>query len=190
MSWPQAVARLERRISELEARLENSVRKGKIAEVDHEKGLARIEVGVDSDGKPQLGPWLRTSQIAGALKIHTPATVGQTFMQVAPGGDFEQGLLIPLGWSDGNPSPGKTADPVMTIGALTATTDGDTLKISVPKIVLECGGSTFTLSGEGLDLEAILKVVGALMTHNDQNVGSDHVHGGVVRGGVLTFGPQ
>lgn len=184
------LAALHRRISELERRLENSARQGKVAEVDPEKGLARLEVGVDG-GKPQLGPWVRYAQMAGALKVHTPPTVGQTYMQVAPGGDFEQAVLLPLGWSESNKSPGKTADPVGTYGALKFTVGTDTLTLSVPKLLLECGGSTFELTGDGLTLAAgVIELSGDALEHNGLNVGSTHVHGGVERGGVETFGPQ
>lgn len=44
-------------------------------------------------------------------------------------------------------------------------------------IVLTCGGQTLELTASGL-------------THNGINIGSDHIHGGVEKGGSNTNGPQ
>lgn len=185
----EQVAALSRRIAELERRVEGAVRKGKVMEVDEAKGLARIEVGRDSDGTPQAGPWVRYSQVAGALKIHTPPTVGQTMMQVAPGGEFEQAALFPLGFSDSNESPGRDENPVITFGALRLHLDGQTLTVTIPKLAIQAGGSTFNLTDEGLKLVANLVVEGEAMTHNDHDVGFTHRHPGVRRGDDQTDPP-
>jgi hypothetical protein len=51
-------------------------------------------------------------------------------------------------------------------------------------IVLTMGGVTFTVSGGGVAIE------GGQVTHNGINIGSDHVHSGVVVGPGETEGPQ
>ena len=219
----ERLAALEARHSELERRLENTHRKGKVLEVNEKKGVARLEVGVDADGTPQKGPWVKFSQQMGKVKIHAPVTVGQTMMQIAPGGDFEQAFLIPLGASDSNASPGDDENPVITYGDknkvsfkdddihvespnvrvtasenATVTAMGNA-KVTAPTVdvlgddqvniigggtALTVGASGVAVVGGGIDFQT------DYVRHRGVNIGDDHVHGGVVRGGDDTFGPH
>lgn len=109
----------------LEARIERMFRKGKVTDVDPVKGLYRQEIGLDDDGNAVKSPWLPYSQVAGGRKVHSPPSVGEQYLLVNPDGspDFTQGLGVPHGWYDANPSPSTAADQtVATQGTTTDTT--------------------------------------------------------------------
>ncbi len=98
------------RVAQLEGRHERMFRKGKVTDVDAKKQLYRQVVGTDPDGQDVKSPWIPYGQIAGALKIHSPPTVGQQMMLVSPDGDFPQAFGLPYTWSDDNPSPSDKGD--------------------------------------------------------------------------------
>ncbi len=111
--------------ADLEARIERLFRKGKVTDVDPKGGLYRQEIGLDDDGNPVLSPWLPYSQVAGGRKVHSPPSVGEQYLLVNPDGsaDFTQGLGVPHGWSDANPSPSAAGDAdVATRGSTKDTT--------------------------------------------------------------------
>ena len=64
------------RIAELERRLSNVARHGNVAEVDFAKQMVRLELGQGANSKPFLGPWVPYGLTAGALKVHSPPSVG------------------------------------------------------------------------------------------------------------------
>lgn len=203
MSWiAKELTRMQARIAELERRLENSARQGPVRAVDAEKGLVRLEVGRAPDGTPQLGPWVPYSQMAGGLKIHAPPSEGQTMMQVAPGGDFEQAVAVPLSWSNANPSPsGKGDENVMTFGSATFGLRGNEVTLDVPRLLVTCEGTTFEVTGQGIRvvgdidhdgafdgqggarIRGGLELLGGRVSHDGRNIGSNHVHSGVRSGG-------
>lgn len=103
------------RLAALEGRLERMFRYGTIVDdkdidvSDASKPRARIEVGKDDDDKSVLGPMVPYSTVAGARNQHNPPSKGQQLLQIAPDGDHEQAILIPLGHSDNVKSP--STDP-------------------------------------------------------------------------------
>lgn len=141
------LAAMREHMADLELRLSNSVRHGTVTHVDPKKQLFRMQIGKDAEGEPQLSPWIRYGQIAGALKVHAPPSVGQNMTMFAPGGDIEQAVGLPLSWNTGNTSPSQKGDEnVMTFGSFRAEVRGDELVITVPRILLKCGGSTIELT--------------------------------------------
>lgn len=172
------MSRLLRRIIELERRGAAQEMRGKVADVDVAKKMARVDIGKDEDGNPVLSPWLPYKQIAGALKFHQPPTVGQLMTLRSASGDVQQGVLEPFHWSDDNPSPSDdAASNVMTFGDVTVEVTAGGIKATV-------GGTVYNFTADGFIQ------TGGKQEHDGLNVGSDHVHGGVVRGGVDTFGPH
>ncbi len=174
----QTLSPLIERLVEHERRIGASGTSGKVTDVDPEKGLVRIEIGKDSDGTPVKGPWGAYSQVAGALKVHSPPSVGQTMMMVVPSGDIEQAVMVPLHWSNDSPSPSSDGDKhVATIGDVTISLAGGGLTISV-------GGTTFSFTSAGFSQ------TGGSVEHDSVNIGKDHVHKDVTTGAELSGPPN
>lgn len=184
---------LASRVAELERRFSGTMRHGTVEEVDPGKQIVRMNFGKDVDGKPFLSPWVPYAQIAGALKVHTPPSKGQQFTMLSPTGDWQQAVALPMTWSDQNKSPSSNGDEnVLTYGNVKATIKDDLTQVDVGGTVLEVtsghvkitvGGVTVEISGEGV------AITGGKVTHDGKNIGSTHIHGGVVPGGGLTDVP-
>lgn len=166
------------RLAEVERRLAQTMRSGTVAAVNADKGTVRIKIGIAEGGGDLLSPWVRYAQIGGALKAHIPPSVGQQMTIMSPSGEPEQALALPMGFSDGNPSPsGDGGQNVITFGAATITLAGTGLTISV-------GGVTMNISAAGI------AITGGTVTHNGKNIGSTHTHGGVMTGPANTSVPN
>lgn len=177
----EAVGRVLRqlldRVVEAERRGAAQEMRGKVTDVDATKARARIELGKDEDGQPVKSPWIPYKQIAGALKIHQPPTVGETMTLRSASGDVEQGVLEAFHWSDDNPANSTDAQSnVMTFGDCKVT-------IGTSSIEVEVGGVKATFSGSGFE------VTGGEVKHNDKDIGDTHKHSGVISGGDDTGPP-
>ena len=151
----KALAKLLLRVAELERRVANTMRHGPVVEVDPKKQVVRLGIGEDDNGQPVPGPWVPYGQIAGAMKVHTPPSVGQNMTMFSPTGDFRQAVAMPFTWSDENGSPSEKGDEhVATFGDFKAEIRGNELVITVPRIFFKCEGSTFELTGGGLKMVA------------------------------------
>jgi phage baseplate assembly protein gpV len=172
------------RLNALEQRIASMNIQGKVTDVDAAKGLYRQTVGKDDDGQDVKSPWVPYAQHAGQVKIHLPPSVGQ-LMSLNSNGDMQNGHGVPLSWSDSNQAPNdKGNENTATFGPYRIDWKGDDLRISGPKITLVCGGVTLTLTSDGLTQ------TGGFQKHDGKNVGKDHVHDEVVKGGDLTGHPQ
>ena len=168
---------LASRVAELERKVSGQMRHGTVEEVDAAKQIVRLKFGEDVDGKPFLSPWIPYAQVAAALKVHTPPSKGQQFTSLSPGGDWQQAVALPLTWSDQNPSPSDKGDEnVLMFGNVRLTVKDDLTEIKVGDVVVK-------VSGEGV------AITGGKVTHDGRNIGSTHIHGGVVPGGGLTDVP-
>ena len=167
---------LAARIAELERRVSGMMRHGTVEKVDAAKARVRIKFGEGPDG-PFLSPWVPYAQLAGGLKVHTPPTKGQQFTMMSPGGDWRQAVAVPMTWSDQNPSPSEAGDEnVLTFGSVHMTLKSD-------GVAIEVGGVSFRISGDGVAIS------GGKVTHDGKNIGSSHIHGGVMSGGGQTDVP-
>lgn len=138
------VVRLERRIVELEQRADKMVRHGPVTDVDAEKHLVRLRIG-GTDAEPKKSPWTPYGQIAGAMKVHSPPSVGQNMTMFSPTGDFRQAVTLPMTWNNANPSPSQKKDEhILKFGKVTITiksesltfdVDGSKIEITKDKIV-------------------------------------------------------
>lgn len=149
------------RVAELERRIAGVMRHGVVAEVDPEKQRVRLDFGPSHGGEGKfLSPWVPYAQFSGALKVHTPPTVGQQLTAMSPTGDFRQAVAIPLTHSDQNPSPSGAGDQnVVTYGNVTMTVADDLvevrvggalLKITSAEITVSTSGSSIVLNGDGV----------------------------------------
>ncbi len=176
-TFPRLIRRVLERLQEHERRIAGSQWHGRVSEVDAEKSLIRVTIGKDDDGNDVLSSWLPVSQQAGALKIHSLPSVGQTVALHSPDGDIEQAVAAPFSWNKDNASPSQSADEhVLTLGHVTVNLTGG-------GIVLSVGGVSISITGGGL------AVTGGNVSHDGKNIGKDHKHGGVVPGGAQTGDP-
>ncbi len=150
MRLDQFLADLLRRTSEIERRFDGMVSQGTVHEVDPQGGTVRLRIG-GTDDEPFLSPPIPYAQVAGALKVHAPPSRGQQMTVLNGSGDFRQGLALPMTWSDANKSPSDKGDEnVMTFGSATVAVRGDEIVVKVPRLLIECDGTTLELSGNGL----------------------------------------
>lgn len=187
------VVELAARIAELERRFSGVMRHGTVEEVDAGKQRVRLKFGKDVDGRPFLSPWVPYAQLAGALKVHAPPSRGQQFTALSPNGDWQQAVALPMTWSDQNKSPSSNGDEnVLTYGNVKATIKDDLtqfhvgsteFEITSGRVLIKLGGVTVEITGGGVS------ITGGRVEHNGKNIGSTHIHGGVVPGEGLSDVP-
>ncbi|MFN3626187.1 MAG: phage baseplate assembly protein V [Hyphomicrobium sp.] len=119
MSLPKFIVDLYYRIEELERRMENRSRKGKVVEVDAKKGVARVALGKDpATGQPYLSPpipW--KEQRMGFIKTHFPPSVGEQVRIESDSGDFTDAVIDTALPSNANPRPhNKAGEAMIKIG--------------------------------------------------------------------------
>jgi len=177
-------------IAEIKRRMEGMIARGTVHSVDAAAGTVRLRVG-GTDSEPFLTAPIPYAQSMGALKLHSPPSVGQQMTAFNDGGDYAQGLAIPMTQSDANKSPSdKGNEHVLSFGSAKVELRGNEIVLTIPKVKFVCGGSTFELSESGLELIADeIKTQGSAFTHNAKNIGSTHLHGGVIPGGGNTDVP-
>lgn len=90
---------LEKRIEQLDRRLNNTLREAKVVEVDAGKGLAKVEAHGLKSG---WSPWLAR---AGDIIEWEPPTVGERVMFISPTGEPGQGVILQGGYSNQFPQP-------------------------------------------------------------------------------------
>lgn len=166
------------RLADLERRVSGMVRHGTVAEVDPAGQRIRLDMGPAHGGEGQfLSPWIPYAQIAGALRVHTPPTVGQQFTAISPTGDIRQAVAMPLTFSGATPSPSGSGDEnVITFGEVTITLAGSGLDVAV-------GGVSLSISGSGVE------ITGGTVTHNGTNIGDTHTHTDTAGLGAGTTSP-
>jgi phage baseplate assembly protein gpV len=174
------------RVTEIERRTAMQGVRGKVTDVDASKHLVRLEIGKNRKGESVKTAWLPYAQVAGALKIHSPPSVGQQMTLLAQAGDIQQAVALPLSWSQANPSPSTDGNAhVATFDGMRIEVRGQDMKVVVPKLVIEAGGGTITAEGGTLTFAGFIRV-----EHAGKNIGSDHTHGGIERGGANTDEPN
>ncbi|MEM9734189.1 MAG: phage baseplate assembly protein V [Pseudomonadota bacterium] len=172
---PSMLAAMATRITDLERRLEQSSRDGRVTEVDHEEGLAKVEIG--SDKETSITHWVPWTERAGDHESYDPPTVGEAVKVNAPNGEMALATLERGALSNRENRPHRKAgERVDKMGdtTITQTQSG---------IYFANGGVTMTLSADGLD------VSGGHIKHNGTVIDDTHVHTGVVPGGGLSDKP-
>lgn len=125
------ISDLRRRMIDLERRFDNSARHGVVSDVDAEKHLVRLKIG-GTDDEPMKSAWVPYGQIAGAMKVHSPPSLGQNMTLMCPTGDFRQAIAMPFTWNNDNPSPSTKKDEhVLTFGSVKITLKSDSMTLAV-----------------------------------------------------------
>jgi len=91
------------RSAELHRLIENLVRVGTVAEVDHDAARVRVE-----SGELLTGWLLWQAQRAGYALEWDPPTVGEQVVVVSPGGDPNNGIAIAFIYSTDHPAPSSS----------------------------------------------------------------------------------
>ncbi|MFA8386871.1 MAG: phage baseplate assembly protein V [Pelagibaca sp.] len=143
------------RVAELERRFAGVMRHGTVAEVDPERQRVRLDMGPAHGGEGRfLSPWVPYAQFSGALRVHTPPTVGQQLTAMSPSGDFQQAVALPLTHHTGNPSPSVAGDEnVVTYGNVRMTLADDLVRVDVGGTLFELTSAKVTLSTGGSSIE-------------------------------------
>lgn len=152
-------------LPEIERRVANSIRFGSVLEVDHDKGLIRVESG---ELQTDWLPWAAGRAAAGKRTWSAPE-VGEQVLLLAPAGDLRQAVAVPGMYQDayGAPSSDGNVDKIEYGDGTVVQYDrgssalevniggGQTTITATPgAIVLHCGASTLTVAASGITLSA------------------------------------
>lgn len=151
----------------------NALKVGPVEVIDAEKGY-RLKLG-GTDDDPFLSPFYPHPETG---KTSVPLKKGQIVGVINPSGDPRQGVMFRGGYSDEHSSPNgdMEANVFEDAGVRVTVADG--------ALVIVAGGVTMTISGVGVS------ITGGRVEHDGKNIGSSHVHGGVVPGGADTDVPS
>jgi phage baseplate assembly protein V len=149
---------LERRIEQLDRRLNNVVREARVTEVDPARALAKVEAhGLAS----AWCPWLER---AGAIRTWSPPTVGERVLLLSPSGEPGLGLILPGGYSDAFGAPHDQAGEfkqtigdasvLMRDGELKLTVDNVSLRVTRDGAVVKRGDTELALTDGRVDVVA------------------------------------
>lgn len=167
------------RLEAAERRMSMVVLTGKVGPVSADKRRLRLKLGKNSKGEDVLGPWIRWQEAGvGALSIHSEPSEGEQMLMISTSGTVGAGsIALPAAFDQDNPSPSKVSDATLFVR-------GDTrIEMKGDSLLLSSNGVTAKLSSNGLQID------GGFVTHNQKNIGSGHIHSGVVRGGQNTDPP-
>lgn len=144
-------------LPDLERRVANGVRFGKVMEVDHANARVRVKSG---DIETTWLPW-STGRAHPAKRRWDPPAVGEQVVVLSPGGDLRQGVAMVGVFQDTAAAPSASADKDTTLYGDGALVEYDrashTYTVDVPaggKIILRCGATTLELSNTGVILTA------------------------------------
>jgi len=107
---------MERRLQDVERRLENKQRNGQIKEVKFDKEKKRWFVRMeDGEGEEKFlsdwRPWKSFSH--GAITVSFPPRIGQRVTMHSPNGESEAGVVEPYHYNPDDPSPHDKEDEIL-----------------------------------------------------------------------------
>ena len=145
-------------IGDIQRRMANLFRVGKVAEVDRGAGRVKVQFG---DALTAWLPWMTGR--AGAVKDWNPPSVGEQVCVCSPMGEIEAGFIMPG-------SINSTANAAPTSGE-------NVYRLDIPSggtFEIRCGSSTLTFAGGKITLNCNLE------TSADVKAGTislkDHTH--------------
>lgn len=168
------IERLIMRVEELERRLNNVVREGRVTDVDAAKGLIRLALAEGESGETVKSPWVRPSENAGSLQTWALPSEGQWMKLFSPGGEIgKNSMALSHSWANDKGQPSSDgSEPMLKSGSSEIRLKDGQVTINATKIVLNGAVET-----------------NGTLKNNDKDVGSTHRHGDVVPGGGQTGVP-
>ena len=130
------------RIGDLERRLANMQRPGKVVEVDHAKARIKVQCGQNTTA---WLPW-QTGR-AGAVRRWSPPSVGEQVLVMSPSGEMAQGYVLPGVYQNDHPANGETGDTERTDYADGASVEYDHAAHKMTFTLPEAGSATTTIGG-------------------------------------------
>ncbi|WP_337926485.1 phage baseplate assembly protein V [Vreelandella profundi] len=181
-------------VAELLRLIENVIRLGSIAQVDHDAARVRVKSGALLTA---WVPWITGR--AGETRDWNPPTVGEQCVLFSPGGDTANAFAMASLFQLTAPPPSHDPGVISRLFPDTALFEYDharsVLRINLPgSIEISAPGGTSWVGNishtgdmqrSGSDTQT-----GGSKTHNGKNVGSEHTHSGVQSGGSNTGGPN
>ena len=132
---------LQRRLAELENRVKNMTRYGKVVDVDGNK--VKVEVSED-----HITGWLQIERKAGNISISSPVHLGERVKIDSPNGQLEQGTVSPIGSTDDNESASDELDDFVI-------KNGDcSITMMDSEIILKVGDVHISLTAAGITQKA------------------------------------
>ncbi len=175
-------------IAELRRRLDNMIRLGTIARVDHAKALCRVQSGAILTG---WLPWL--SLRAGTTKRWNPPSNGEQCIVYSPSGELAQGIALVGIYSSNNPAPGNVANLDRTTYPDGAVIEYDAAAHKL-RAQLPGGGQAELIADGGITIVGDITLTGTLTASVDVIAAGislvHHVHGGVMAGLADTGAPK
>lgn len=175
-------------VAELRRRLDNMLRLGTIAQVDHAKALCRVQSGAILTG---WLPWL--SLRAGTTKRWNPPSANEQCIVFSPSGELAQGIALVGIYSSGNPAPGSAANLDRTTYPDGAVIEYDAAAHKL-RAQLPGGGQAELIAAGGITIVGDITLTGTLTASVDVIAAGislvNHVHGEVMPGGADTGAPK
>lgn len=161
-------------VAELLRLIQNLVRLGTIAEIDHDAARVRVKSG---DLLTAWVPWLTAR--AGNTRDWNPPTVGEQAVVFSPGGDTANAIAMPGIYQNAHPAP--SSNPAL-IGRWYP--DGAVIEYDHINHHLRAtlpGSAEITAPGGALlnadtTINGRLSINGNSVTHNGINIGDTHIH--------------
>lgn len=156
-------ASLVYRIEQLERRLANMVREGRVTDRDPAKGI-RVAIA-DVDGQPVKSPWIKPSEQGGNLRTFALPAIGQHMKLISPDGEIGRNTMaVPHSYTDDHAQPSQEADePCWQVGDAS-------IRIKDGQLTITVGGCTWVFTGAGF------AQTGGTITHDQVNIGKTHGH--------------
>ncbi len=150
------------RIEAAERRIAMSQLSGKVSKKDPEKRMVRLKLGTNSKGEDVLSPWMRWQEArTGNLKIHAEPADGEQMTMHSPSGvPGTASIAGPATYDKDHKAPSKSSDTT----------------------VLEAGGARLEMGPKGFVFNGNSAFQNGKLTHDDVNIGKDHVHEDVMTG--------
>lgn len=132
MSFADRLARRildqEKRIEQLDRRLNNIVREAKVIEVDAAKGLVKVE------GHGLKSGWMPWATRAGAIREWSPPAKGERVLLISPTGEPGQGIVLSGGYSSEFKQPSSDGgEHLVQVGDLKVSATKERALIGFPK---------------------------------------------------------
>ncbi|RUM41440.1 MAG: hypothetical protein DSY80_08840 [Desulfocapsa sp.] len=125
---------LVEKVGDLERRMNNVVRPGRVVDVDVASGKIKVNYAKKEDGSDQVTPFIKWTERAGkagsglpGIKTWMPPVVGEQVILFSPSGEIGRHTwAFPGGFSDDAGAPHNAAgEPVIMVGDTRITVKGD-----------------------------------------------------------------